>query len=346
LEGQVIVFNFAAHPRTICFDPGTRIAVPAEAEVSFHFQPAQMFGAATTGGRVGLKQGAVRPTVDMNTGRSTIEQLAPMPILTSSIVAGGVRSEWRGNVLVVAADLGALEDLEALIQEHYFALPPLLAVTMGDAAWIERVHGTWAGAPFMWLLKEMYCDLFATSPEEMKHESTRALRLMPSIVHRRNRRMFAALRYFGIACRLLRESTTPGEFLAEVILNLAKTLDALFEQDGTLPMDAARIGLSKLGFDRASIDRDYIPAIALRNHCDVGHVGLHLLDDPADLEAILRFARGAEATFRKLLVKALNSFEAGEWRPRPYESGHARELHRIVSRMRAAHDMALAQAPK
>jgi hypothetical protein len=44
------------------------------------------------------------------------------------------------------------------------------------------------------------------------------------------RKLVAALEYFYAACRLNSLGETPEEFLAEVILNFARILDALFGQ--------------------------------------------------------------------------------------------------------------------
>ena len=67
--------------------------------------------------------------------------------------------------------------------------------------------------------------------------------------------------------------------MPEMILNLSKVLEVLFPPDGAgRTLDAARRGLTALGFSRTEIEGDYIPAMALRNgnrRWTRGFVALH-----------------------------------------------------------------------
>ena len=62
--------------------------------------------------------------------------------------------------------------------------------------------------------------------------------------------------------------------MSEVALNLAKTLEVLFPASASDTIDAARAGLSELGYESSIIEKWYIPAITLRNGLDVAHVSL------------------------------------------------------------------------
>ena len=65
-----------------------------------------------------------------------------------------------------------------------------------------------------------------------------------------------------------------GEFLPEVVLNLAKVLEVLFPPGGDgRTRDAVRQNLSQLGFSELEIEADYIPAMALRNAAERADAG-------------------------------------------------------------------------
>src|SRR5260221_635501 len=100
---------------------------------------------------------------------------------------------------------------------------------------------------------------------------------LPLVGDLANRRLLAALHYFHVAVRLNRAGSTSGEFMAEVMLNLAKTMEVLFPPSGDgKNRDAARRGLRDLGYEDSEIESDFLPAMALRNEVDVAHVDLSL----------------------------------------------------------------------
>jgi hypothetical protein len=109
-----------------------------------------------------------------------------------------------------------------------------------------------------------------------------------------------------------------------VILNLAKTLEVLFPPGGDgRTRDAARGALRQLGFGDAQIEGDFIPALALRNEIDVGHVelGLFTMDQ---LKIIHAFTERAEGAFRDLLDRLLSQVESGGFAVTPYTATSAR----------------------
>lgn len=133
------------------------------------------------------------------------------------------------------------------------------------------------------------------------------------------RRLIAALHYFHVACRMARSAQTAGEFLPEVLLNLAKTLEVLFPSTGDgRTRDAVRANLSRLGYSEIQIEGDFIPAIALRNEIDVGHVelGVFTMDQ---LTILHSYTERAEAVFRDLLKRVIVRVESGEFEIAPYK---------------------------
>jgi hypothetical protein len=147
-----------------------------------------------------------------------------------------------------------------------------------------------------------------------------------------NRRLVAALHYFHVAVRLARVATSPGEFLAEALLNYCKVLEVLFS-DST---ETVRLRLKELGYASEEIERDYVPAMILRSKIDVAHVSLALFT-PHQLATLHRYADRAEGAFRSLLSRVLERFDAGSLDLPDYELHAAdSETTAIIERMASA----------
>src|SRR5262249_35662596 len=130
-------------------------------------------------------------------------------------------------------------------------------------------------------------------------------------------RLVAALHYFYVACRLLRMANTPGEFMAEVLLNLSKTLEVLFPSHDGATRQAARAGLRALGYEDDSIEKNYIPAMLLRNELGVGHV--HLGDLSQEQLIVLQgYTEHAENAFRQLMTRILEASAQGTFEVERY----------------------------
>jgi len=274
--------------------------------------------------------------VGAGTGAHTIESKQPLQPLEVVIEEPGRVFSLNGNVLTLTETFDSWETLRGTIESVYFGLPMLLNVTFADPPIIERVDGSIGGQRFRWELAEWNMTVQTTTQELQESRIVQAWQRMPLFADANRRRLLAALHYFHVACRLDRSGETPGEFLPEVLLNLAKTLEAIFPPhgDGT-SLDAARSGLQQLGFADEEIERDFIPAIALRNHVGVGHavIGLFTRDQ---LKVLHTYTERAETAFRKLLDSIIQKIESGDFEIAPYElHGLPASVVRIIDRLRA-----------
>jgi len=111
-------------------------------------------------------------------------------------------------------------------------------------------------------------------------------------------------------------------------------LEVLFPPSGEgKTRDAIRNKLKELGYSEDEIEGHFIPAIALRNEIDVGHVGLCNFKTE-QLKIIHSYSENAEESFRKLLVKVLDKVSSGEFQIAPYEvEGAGSDAARIIDRM-------------
>ena len=142
-----------------------------------------------------------------------------------------------------------------------------------------------------------------------------------------------------VALRLDSAGAVPGEFLAESILNLCKVLEVLFPPEGgSGTVDAIRSGLKKLGYSELEIERDFVPAVALRNYIDVGHVFLGLFSQ-SELTILNTYVDHAYSKFQGMLERLLNKVAVGEFEIMPYEVGPAANKAKdIVRKMKASQE--------
>jgi hypothetical protein len=287
----------------------------------------------------GVPVRAVKASVlfNANTGQHTIESETPLEPLDVTIEEPTRLVTWKTNVLEIRERFESLDKLHETIQSIYFVLPTLLAVDFADPPFVDRVDGSVGPVHFGWELNDWKASFRFTTQEKQESDVALAWERLGSLSVPGRRRLVAALNYFHVACRLSRQGATPGEFLGEVLLNLAKVLEVLFPPAGAIKtLDAARLQLRTLGFSDVEIERDYIPAIALRNNIDVGHVHLGLFS--SDQLAVLHgYAEDAEEPFRVLLGRVLRKVASGEYQVEPYEIRAAgRDAIDIVERIRTS----------
>jgi len=331
------MFIFQVRPRVFRFDvAGSSIpSFPADAEIRFHLLPLQPFGMMPGGGRTTVRDVAASSFFNANTGVHTVESKKPLLPLEVLIEEPARVLSLNGNVLTLTQTFDSFDTLRGTIESIYFCFPMLLNVTFADSPTVERIDGSIAGHDFRWELSNWEMHFQITTQQLQEERVVQAWLRMPLFADGSRRRLLAALHYFHVACRLDKSGETPGEFLPEVLLNLAKTLEALFPPhgDGT-SLDAARLGLRQLGFVDEKIEKDFIPAIALRNHVGVGHV-LIALFNVDQLKVLHAYTERSEAAFRELLDIIIQKIESKDFEIAPYElRGVPEPVVQIIDRLR------------
>jgi len=175
-----------------------------------------------------------------------------------------------------------------------------------------------------------------TTQEEQETLVARAWRRIDLLAeeHKR-RRLVAGLHYFHIACRLSSVSVAAGEFMVESVLNFAKTLEVLFPPKGDgRTRDAVRNGLRGIGYEEDEIERDFIPAMALRDNIDVAHVGLCIFTRD-QLSVIHGYVEKVESVFRGIFNRLFTAIEKGEYQIEAHEiSKPSSEVASLVEKIR------------
>ncbi len=308
------VLTYRVRPRSFKFDGGKLPSLPALARVAFQLAPDQAFGCSPTGGRTAVKAVAATTTFNTTTGQYFVESAESLSPLTLSFLEGPHTVTLTGTELVVQREITNPSQLKHLVRATYFMLPLLLAPYFADPPLIVRVDGTLGTLAFRWQLSSWVMQLNTTTQDKQQALVEQAWRRIPALAAPAQRRLAAALHYFHVACRLNRVAETAGEFLSESLLNFAKILQVLFQTD----RGQARSGLARLGFSLEEIERDFIPAMLLRDQIDVAHVSLALFSQQ-QLTVLHRYSDRAEDQFRTLLQRCLQGLDAGTLQFPPYE---------------------------
>lgn len=329
------MLTYQVRPRRFRLEEGQSLCFPSDAEIRFHFGPLQPFGVEAGGGRTAVQAMPASARFNANTGAHTIESKPPLQPLDVTIEETQRLVVWKGNLLRVSQRFDSLKVLSDTIESIYFALPMLLSVEFADPPFVERIDGTVGTTSFRWELREWRANFRTTTQEQQEAAAALSWERLGVLSVPGRWRFLAALHYFHVACRLSRQGVTAGEFLAEVVLNFAKTLEVLFPPGGDgRTREAVRTKLAGLGFTETEIEGDYIPAMALRNQIDVGHVDLGLFK-PDQLALIHAYVDRAEEAFRVLLDRLLKKVAAGDFEVEPYELGPPRpEAVAVVERLR------------
>jgi hypothetical protein len=308
------MFTYQVRPRIFRHKQGDEIKLPADCEIRFHLRPLQPFGCEAGNGRTVVRSEAASVLFNANTGEHSAISQKPLPRLDVTIKESNGRTvQLSGNVLSVKQHFVSLRELEETLIGIYFAFPALLNVSFADPPFVERVDGTVGSVGFRWELDDFRFLIETTTLEKQESSVCAAWERMGLVSEARRGRLIAALHFFHVACRLNRQGSTPGEFMAEAVLNLSKVLEVLFPADGDgKSRDAARAGLKRLEFTDAEIEGSFIPAMALRNEIGVGHaqLGLFTMDQ---LRVIHAFTDQAESMSRKMFDRLLKAIEAGSF---------------------------------
>lgn len=329
------MLTYQVRPRVFKIEGNRPLPFPANGEVNAHFSPLQPFGVEAGGGRTAVKNVAASVFFNANTGAHFVESKQPLAPLDVTIEEPSRMVRLLGNVLTISQLFDSNRQLTELIEGIYFGIPVLLSVDFADPPIVDRIDGHVGGVRFRWELETWRAQFEITTQEKQEHAVAESWERISVLSKAGNRRLLAALHYFHLALRLARRGEIAGEFLPEMILNLSKALEVLFPppEDGKT-RDAVRAGLLKLGFSETEIEADYVPAMALRNKIDVGHVNLSLFKVD-QLALIHGYVERAETAFRLLFKRTFERMASGAFEVEPYEPMPASgEAVHVVERLR------------
>lgn len=316
------------------------IAFPAETEMRAVLGPEWLFGAGADHDSkrfIVADSRGVSLIFDVNTGRGTLrggERLPPLKA-RAEVSSATDTIELVGNLASYRFIAQSYDQIAGVGNSLVFALPALLNAYLQFPPVVERVAAHTAGSERgyeVWALQ--FHTPIVTEAGQISR-ATDALYSIPIFAMESQRRLQAGLIYLHRAARLADAGHNRWEFLAESVLNLAKSLESLFPPESPeSSRETVRRGLLGLGLSSALVEAWFIPAMLLRSELDVAHVRLSLPD--RDQIAILsRYAEGALEHYRELFRSLTKRATAGDYPLEVYTDTSGRQSTRnLLERIR------------
>lgn len=258
-----------------------------------------------------------------------------MPIQWTHVI-DKKKFSMAGDSLEARFEVASVDELSTEVARIYYWFPVYLNLVIGDPPAIESVIVQVDDAAAFWIPDNAANTIFLTTLETQADTTRRALErcYQPELAD--ERRLLVALEYFYAAARLNALGETPGEFLAEAILNYAKILEVLFPASPSKSATAARKGLGELGYSAVEIEEKFIPCLYLRNELGIGHPRISLLEAD-ELEVVHSFSDHAEASFRDLLAKIMTLPQESRGFLRAPSARNA-DFGKLIDRLKAVHE--------
>lgn len=329
-----LMLTYQVRPRVLFpSKPGDKLRFPGRADLEFVLSPDEPFGAGHGPSLTAVQGAGARLNWNANVDRNSVVPSVPLDPLEIDIDSGDLAARLSGNVLTVTSHFRARTELTGLLDAIHFGLPLVMVTEYLDAPVITRTVVRMGDTEFTWQYARSVGKFDATTKEIQEDRFREAWSFLEVLLPSTNRRLFAALHYFHIATRLERVGLNPWEFMAEVLLNLSKSLEVLFPAEANKTIEAARAGLSRLGFTSAEVEKWFVPALALRSNLDVAHVSLATFK-PDQLRVLHAYTEEAESRFRLLMRRVIAGVKAETFEVPPYSAdGKDRDAERIIRRM-------------
>ena len=248
-----------------------RIDWPADVELIFRLKPGDLFGVINTTVPRSSIVGETKFSLDGNSGKFMVLDTGLLPAMNFDALFQEGTLTIRGQEAVLKATVQSEAKLEILVNWISASLSQLLSVQLGSFVDIESLSGVVAGQNVSALFPaESYSLLLASVDISARHEKVQSALFSPSIENPSYPRLIASTRYFHHALRIVAPqevSYVPYCVYAEVVLNLAKSIEILFGPS----RDQLRARLGELGYSNTQVETQIVPIMVVRNDMDVGH---------------------------------------------------------------------------
>lgn len=312
------MFTYQMRQRKFVCEEGKRLIFPGDVEIIFRLSPLHLFGCGDPGGRTVIQRGKFQLKPDSHRGTAFLNSPSGLKPLRVHLKEEECRIEMNGNELHVNEYCQSSVNLEERIQDIFFGIPIFLNLDFFDPPIVEKVSGRVRNINFEWILDSIGIPLDFTTQEKQEKRVETAWKRWKGLSSPENERVFAALHYFHIACRLKIVGYSPWEFTGDIILNLCKVLEALFPptNDGQT-RESARKGLETLGYTKVEIERDFLPIMALRDNMDSGHIKLFKITKEK-FQILYKYTDRANGIFKQMLQKLISKIQEGQYFPISY----------------------------
>lgn len=239
----------------------------------------------------------------------TFQSTPPLELLKVTVQWPSAKLELKGDVLHYERRCDNVDDLVGSIQALQYLFPALLNVDFPEPPHIVSISGQVDGVSFRWIHRHVEFPFTPVSTDLLEQCVGSTVARLEIVQETSQRRLMASLHYFHVAARLLPVGASIWEFMPECILNLCKALEVLFGNS----RDEIRTHLVQLGYSAEEIEGAFIPLLLLRNHFDVGHPRLAVLNS-AQLKVLYSYLANVDTTSKTCFaVSLLGSRRVRTW---------------------------------
>jgi hypothetical protein len=322
---------FTYHENRVLLVENGTLTFPNKVSVRIEFIPNAALGDRVPG-LTCLVGSKAHQTWDANTGRALAESDPPLPRAKADINLDDIEVRIIGRSLKASFECASREQLLGVLGALHLVAPVSLSLRFTDPVIPVVTSGHVGNAHFVWQVERTAVSVDAVTQSTRDSRCIEAIAQLPTLCDPQNRRLLAACIYLQKAMRLLSAGAGPSEFAGEAVVNMAKTLEAIFP--GRQSHDAARAGLKGIGYGDADIEEKFIPALVLRSKLDAAHVRMATLN--ADEHRKLQiYMENAIVEFRSLLAKVIQALTDGKMRLTAYQDERkpGDEISKILDRI-------------
>lgn len=306
------MLTYQLQTRRFVVESGPPFSFPNGVILEIKLGPSYAFGADATPGRTAVKSHRAELLINANTGKWVVQSDPPLRPLDVTIETPAQRLALRGDLLRYEFFCASLDELDGTLTAFKWVYPTLLNLDFADPPIVLWARGRVGETTFRWEVSpaEWRVEIWPTTEERLESGVVDSFNRLGTFAEGSNRRLTAALTYFHTATRLTVAGESPWEFMAEAILNYAKTLQILFSTSERTKDDVRR-QLSILGYTEEEIEGDFIPILELRR-VDVAHPKV-ALQKAADLKVLYRYIHQTEERMRRLLDRVVERVTNGSY---------------------------------
>ncbi len=306
------MLTYQLHTRIFRLTNGVPFVFPNQATLEVKFAPLNAFGVDSGPGKTVVKGHKTDITINVNTGTWQGQSNPPLKPLSLLLNTPNHVFSLQGNNLRIDFLCEGDSELSGTLMAIKWILPTLLNLGFAEPPIVTEVAGSLGESKFRWELKpaEWNVVLWPKKEELLEDCFANSITRMPIFQGTQNRRLAAALRYFYVGTRLAVSGESSWEFMAETILNFAKTLEILFATSKNTKEDVRR-ELKKIGYTTEEIEEEFVPIMELRR-IDVAHPKIALYEQ-SDLRILYQYMHHSENTIRKLLNRVVEMLIDGAY---------------------------------
>lgn len=308
---------------------------PAMLDLRFTLSPSDLYGVEPHAKPHVVLYTTGNMTVEHSTGQIRMTEAELLPEFKLDRVFTFGKVSISGNIMHIKCSAKDSVHLDSILNFFTTVLSEFASIQTGVITEVIAIEGTVDGcsvelkhSPENWTLWFTRLD-----PHARETAFDAAFSFIPPLSPSYPRYV-ACSRYYYQALRLLssqQSSSTPPTYYVEVLLNLAKCLDFMFQ---TPSRDELRRELRKLGYSAMQVESQVISILVVRNELDVGHPSSGGLTKE-ETRSIRRFVERSVQNVSALLKRVAKEIESNPTLLRPLPVSGRSTSRKLISKLSA-----------